>query len=78
MAKVRSEQAVFGLKECPRKWIIVEAIPTLMNWSRNNIDFDYFIYPVFDRKNIASSNPWILGEGEIMAGWRLKLRMAKS
>lgn len=31
-----------------------EAIQTLVNWSRNNIDFDYFIYPV-DRKNIASS-----------------------
>jgi len=30
-----------------------EAIQTLVNWSRNNIDFDYFIYPV-DRKNIAS------------------------
>ena len=43
-----------------------EAIQTLMNWSRNNIDFDYFIYPV-DRKNIASSKiPESLG-GEIMA-----------
>jgi RimJ/RimL family protein N-acetyltransferase len=30
-----------------------EAIHTLVNWARNHIDFDYFIYPV-DCKNIAS------------------------
>jgi [ribosomal protein S5]-alanine N-acetyltransferase len=31
-----------------------EAIHTLVNWARQNIDFDYFIYPV-DRRNIASA-----------------------
>lgn len=42
-----------------------EAIQTLVNWSRNNIDFDHFIYLV-DRKNIASSKiPEFLG-GEIV------------
>jgi [ribosomal protein S5]-alanine N-acetyltransferase len=30
-----------------------EAIHTLVNWSRKNIDLDYFIYPV-DRRNITS------------------------
>lgn len=30
-----------------------EAIHTLVNWSRDNLDLDYFIYPV-DRRNIAS------------------------
>jgi [ribosomal protein S5]-alanine N-acetyltransferase len=30
-----------------------EAIHTLVNWAKQNIDLDYFIYPV-DRRNIAS------------------------
>ena len=30
-----------------------EAVNTLVNWSSNNIDLDYFIYPV-DRRNIPS------------------------
>ena len=42
-----------------------EAIHTLVNWSWNNIDIDYFIYPV-DRQNIASSKiPESLG-GEVI------------
>jgi RimJ/RimL family protein N-acetyltransferase len=31
-----------------------EAVRTLVNWSCDNIDLDYFIYPV-DRRNIASA-----------------------
>ncbi len=42
-----------------------EAIHTLVQWSRNNLDIDYFIYPV-DRNNFASSKiPESLG-GEIV------------
>jgi [ribosomal protein S5]-alanine N-acetyltransferase len=42
-----------------------EAVRTLVDWSCNNIDIDYFIYPV-DRKNIASSKiPESLG-GEVV------------
>jgi [ribosomal protein S5]-alanine N-acetyltransferase len=38
-----------------------EAIETLVNWSKRNIDLDYFIYPV-DRQNIASRRiPEFLG-----------------
>jgi [ribosomal protein S5]-alanine N-acetyltransferase len=42
-----------------------ESIHTLVNWSLNNIDLDYFTYPV-DRRNIASRKiPESLG-GEIV------------
>jgi len=42
-----------------------EAIHTLIQWSRNNLDIDYFVYPV-DRHNFASSKiPKSLG-GEIV------------
>lgn len=42
-----------------------EAIHTLVSWSWNNIDLDYFTYPV-DRKNIASRKiPESLG-GEVI------------
>ncbi len=42
-----------------------EAIYTLVGWSRNHLDIDYFIYPV-DRNNFASSKiPESLG-GEIV------------
>jgi [ribosomal protein S5]-alanine N-acetyltransferase len=42
-----------------------EAVRTLVYWSCNNIDLDYFIYPV-DRRNVASSKiPEYLG-GEVI------------
>ncbi len=42
-----------------------ESVRTLVNWSCNNIELDYFIYPV-DRRNISSSKiPESLG-GEVM------------
>jgi [ribosomal protein S5]-alanine N-acetyltransferase len=42
-----------------------EAIHTLVDWSWNSIDLDYFIYPV-DRRNIASRKiPEFLG-GEVV------------
>jgi [ribosomal protein S5]-alanine N-acetyltransferase len=42
-----------------------EAVRTLVDWSCNNIDLDYFIYPV-DRRNIASAKiPQSLG-GEVV------------
>lgn len=53
-----------------------EAIQTLVNWSRNNIDLDYFIYPV-DRKNIASSKiPESLG-GEIVGELKVETPKGK-
>lgn len=64
--KVRTPELGIWLKKSShRNGYGREAIQTLVNWSRNNIDFDYFIYPV-DRKNIASSKiPESLG-GEIV------------
>jgi [ribosomal protein S5]-alanine N-acetyltransferase len=42
-----------------------EAVRTLVNWSCDNVDIDYFLYPV-DRRNIASAKiPESLG-GEVV------------
>ena len=53
-----------------------EAIYLLVKWSWNNIDLDYFIYPV-DRRNIASSKiPESLG-GEVIEELKVKTPTGK-
>lgn len=53
-----------------------EAVHTLVNWSRKNIDIDYFIYPV-DRRNIASCRiPESLG-GEVVEEFKAETSTGK-
>lgn len=53
-----------------------EAIHTLVNWSRKNIDIDYFIYPV-DRRNIASCKiPESLG-GQVVEEFKAETSTGK-
>ncbi len=53
-----------------------EAVRTLVNWSRNNIDLDYFIYPV-ERRNTASRKiPESLG-GQVVEESQVKTPTGK-
>ena len=53
-----------------------EAVRTLVNWSKNNIDLDYFMYPV-DRRNTASRKiPESLG-GRIAKEYQVKTSTGK-
>ena len=53
-----------------------EAVHLLVNWSWNNIDLDYFTYPV-DRKNVASSKiPESLG-GEVVEALKVETPTGK-
>lgn len=53
-----------------------EAIQILVNWSRNNIDLDHFIYPV-DRKNIASCKIPESLRGEIVSELKVETLTGK-
>ena len=53
-----------------------EAVHTLVNWSKKNINIDYFIYPV-DRRNIASCKiPESLG-GEVVEEFKAETSTSK-
>ena len=53
-----------------------EAVHTLVNWSKNNIDFDYFIYPV-DRRNTASRKIPESLDGQIVEDYQVKTPTGK-
>ncbi|MEM7593608.1 MAG: GNAT family N-acetyltransferase [Cyanobacteria bacterium P01_A01_bin.83] len=53
-----------------------EAVRTLVKWSKNNINIDYFVYPV-DRRNVASRKiPESLG-GKIIEGFQVTTSTGK-
>lgn len=75
--KVRTpELGIWLKKNAHSKGYGQEAVRTLVKWSENNIDLDYFIYPV-DRRNIPSRKiPESLG-GQIFEDYKLKTPTGK-
>lgn len=53
-----------------------EAVYTLVNWTKNNLNLDYFVYPV-DRRNVPSRKiPESLG-GEIIQEYKMEISSKK-
>ena len=75
--KVRMpELGIWLKKDAHGKGYGREAVYTLVNWSKNNIDLDYFIYPV-DRRNTPSRKiPESLG-GQIFEDYKVKTPTGK-